>query len=109
MIPAFLTAIPRRAWIAGGIVALILLAFTLHKCAVSDAGKRGEERGAVQQTAKNLEETVKRVETANEAREEIRNDRGNARYDQCLRTARTPANCERFLRVRKPDDRRTGS
>ena len=60
-----------------------------------DAGN--VEKGKTEQTVENLEETVNRVDQANEARDTIRVDNGNARFDQCMRTARTPANCQRFL------------
>ena len=60
-----------------------------------DAGN--VEKGKAEQTVENLEETVNRVDQANEARDTIRVDNGNARFDQCMRTARTPANCQRFL------------
>lgn len=55
------------------------------------------EAGAAIQRAEDLTETIQRTETGNAAREEIRTDADGARYAQCLRTARTPANCERFL------------
>lgn len=47
-------------------------------------------------------QTITRIMEANNARNDIkegvRNPAGNpVAYDQCLRTARTPANCERFL------------
>lgn len=49
------------------------------------------EREAVQA------ETITKVQEANHARDEIASDTDHARYDQCVRTARTPANCQRFL------------
>jgi membrane protein implicated in regulation of membrane protease activity len=62
--------------------------------------KANQEIGAAVQREGDLRETIERTETANEAREEIgRHDAAGdrLRYDQCLRSARTPANCERFL------------
>jgi len=62
--------------------------------------QRNQEIGATVQREGDLRETIARTEKANEAREEIRQvgPTGNRlRYDQCLRTARTPTNCERFL------------
>ncbi|NLR72864.1 hypothetical protein HGI47_18470 [Novosphingobium sp. ERN07] len=55
------------------------------------------EAGAASQRAQDLETTLKRTEEGNAARIEIRDPRGSARYDQCLRSARTPENCQRFL------------
>lgn len=56
----------------------------------------GRSEAVIESQGKALES----VETANEAREEIE-QRGPAgdrvRYEQCLRSARTPGNCERFL------------
>lgn len=44
--------------------------------------------------------TIERVEQANEAREEIEQPGAagdRVRYEQCLRSARTPGSCVRFL------------
>lgn len=68
--------------------------------------KANQEIGATVQREGDLRETIERTEKANETREEI-NRPGPAgdrlRYDQCLRTARTPANCQRFLPVGQAD------
>lgn len=61
-----------------------------------------QEIGAKVQREGDLRKTIERAETANEARDDISRNRDNARYDQCLRTARTPANCER-LRIVQED------
>lgn len=57
-----------------------------------EIGRTIEREGA-------LTETIERVEKGNAAREEISRP-GPAgdrlRYDQCLQSARTPANCERY-------------
>lgn len=97
--------IPRWVWIAGAICILTALAIKIADNAVEDALETAKQTGVMEERATNLETTVKRVEIANEARDEIINDRGNARYEQCLRTARTPANCERLLRTGNPNDR----
>lgn len=55
------------------------------------------EAGAAEQRAGDLGETVKRVETANEVRDQIRAPGSRALYDECVRSARVPAYCERFL------------
>ena len=55
--------------------------------------------GAVAQREGDLRETIQRTETAHAARDEVRDLHSPAAYDQCLRTARTPANCQRFLPV----------
>lgn len=68
-----------------------------------DAGN--VEKGRDEQTQASLQETINRGEQANEARDTIRVDNGNARFDQCMRTARTPANCQRFLPSREAPKR----
>lgn len=91
----FLTTIlslPRWAHIAAGVVVLCLAAFTLHKCAVSDAHDEGVTLGATKQREANLTETVKNVEKANAAAETVVRDADAARAE-CLRNARNPADC----------------
>lgn len=90
-IASFLS-LPRWIHIAAGVVALILAAFTLHRCAVSDARQEGEVAGAAAQREANLTETVKNVEKANAAAETVVRDTDAARAE-CLRNARNPANC----------------
>lgn len=67
--------------------------------------RRNQDIGAAVEREKSATATIKQVEKANAARDEVRNDVGSARYDQCLRTARTPALCERFLPQRQTDQR----
>ena len=88
---SFLTVLAffKNPKVLAGIAALLLLGGT-------------EERNT------QLENTIKNVEKADEAREDIARpgpvgDR--TRYDQCLRTARTPSNCERFMPNVQEDQR----
>lgn len=86
-----------RGWwilIAIGALGLAYAALNLWIDKTIDTAK---DAGATEQREGDLRETLNRTEQGNEARNEIRDDVGTARYDQCLRTARTPANCERFL------------
>ena len=55
------------------------------------------QAGAAQQREADLSETLNRTEQGNDARLQVRDPRSRARYDQCLRSARTPENCQRFL------------
>lgn len=92
--------IPR--WILALLAVALLLAGAWIWIVKSEEAddRRNQEIGATVEREKAQAETIKRVETANEAREEInRNDDAGIRlrYEQCLRTARTPANCERLL------------
>jgi hypothetical protein len=104
MIWSFLTA--RGALgLAKGLWVLILLAVLMGavvwlRADENTDDRRNQELGATVEREKALTETIERTETANEAREEISrpDDAGvRLRYDQCLRSARTPARCERFL------------
>lgn len=66
------------------------------------AAERADDRanrqiGAAGQRAQDLQVTLERTEEADAARNEVRDPGGDARHKQCMRTARTPANCQRFL------------
>ncbi|WP_292960575.1 hypothetical protein [Novosphingobium sp. UBA1939] len=87
---------------------LILVAFVLamaSRCAgsVERFAQGQQEAGAAIQRADDLHETIQRTEKANAARNAIRDPASDARYGQCLRSARTPANCKRFLPDLQPD------
>ena len=96
-----------RNLVKAGLLALIIAALGLGIFLYSQGQDRlvetAKDAGAAKVTADNMQETIKRVEIGNEARIEIRDNRGNARYDQCLRTARTPANCQRLLPAQPAD------
>lgn len=66
--------------------------------------KANQEIGGAVQREADLRETVKNVEKANEAADLVRRDPARA-YAECVRTARTPANCQRFLPHSKAPDR----
>lgn len=83
------------AVLAGGGAALIS-AVNRH-----DAAQRAA--GADSQRADDQSAIIIRTENANAAREDVRDPRNRAAYDQCLRSARTPANCQRFLPDLPPD------
>ena len=70
--------------------AALIGALNHHEAAQRAAGK-SEAR------AEDLGETLKRTEQGNEARDEVRKPGSSAKYDQCLRAARNPEVCERFL------------
>lgn len=64
--------------------------------------KANQQIGAVAEQSRAAVETIKRVETGNAAREDIRapgSDGDCVRYAQCVRSARpsAAANCARFL------------
>ena len=101
----FARKVPRWGWAALGLILALLAVWAWHNRQVSEAASEGREKGAQQQREADLTETIERVETANETRQaiesEVRNGSGDALYRQCLRTARTPANCERLLPERE--------
>ncbi len=90
----------RGALMLGGILALCLTLFALDRCAkhfVSGIRESATEAGVLLERTSGLESTVNRMETADETRLEIRNDRSRARYDECVQSARDAKNCVRFL------------
>ncbi len=104
MIWAFLKAstfgIPRWIFAVLGVVLLLVGAWVWLVKSEEKDDRHNQEIGATVEREHALEETVKRVETANDVREEINrlDDAGaRMRYEQCLRSARTPANCKRLL------------
>lgn len=98
---AFLKRVPWQVWAALGAALALLAVWAWHNSQVSEAATEGRKEGATAQRETDLIETIERTETANETREviqgEVRAGSGDALYDQCLRTARTPANCKRFM------------
>lgn len=102
---ALLARIPREAWIALAVLIVMFSGWLWFKDAISDA----REAGAQVQREESLTTTIERTEQANETREviqsQVRDGAGSDLYAQCVRTARTPANCERFLPSREAADR----
>lgn len=106
------TALP-RGWhyLAGAIAAFALLgALWLYLSNREEADdRRNQDIGGAVQREGDLRETLDRTETGNETRDQVKRELDNGRsdglYARCLRTARTPANCERFLPEREADDR----
>lgn len=96
---------PRWLWLSIGLVLAItgaILAYTRLADAENEDDKRNQEIGATIQREGDLQETVERVEKANEVREEVSAEaavgRGERLYSQCLRSNRgTPDDCKRFL------------
>lgn len=96
--------IGRWVWVLIAI-ALVLGAYVWLTKAEEADDKANQEIGASVQREGDLRETLERVEKADEVRETFSADDQRV-YDECLRSARTPANCERFLPDRQdPDDR----
>lgn len=87
--PRWLLIVLALAALAWGTAAAIS-ALDRHEAAQREAGASGQREA-------DLNETLKRTEQGNEVRTQIRDPGSRARYDECLRSARTPENCQRFL------------
>ena len=99
---------------AAGIALVLGLSYGATRLWFSHHDKQQQEIGASSQREGDLRETLNRTEKGNEARTQVQHDlqsggRSDALYAQCLRTARTPENCQRFLPQRKADQRGTGT
>ena len=98
---AFLKRIPWPVYAALGAILAALAVWAWHNSQVDEAATEGRKAGATHQREETLTTIIERTEQANETRQEIQSEvragNGDALYRQCLRTARTPANCERFL------------
>lgn len=85
-------------------VAVILLGSALLVLTkIENIRSDGVATGVNQEQSKNIAVTLERVELSREVTDEIRKEadtgNGSLLYAQCLRSARTPANCKRFLPV----------
>lgn len=104
----FAKRLPWEVWAAVGALAAMLALVWWYKSAINEATAEGVAQGKQEQREETLTTIIERTETANEVREAISNEvragSGDELYAQCLRTARTPANCQRFLPgVQAPD------
>ena len=83
-----------------GIVALVLAAIVVIGTLTHliDAGQeQARDAGVQTERAATTGKVIENVQTANDTRAAVRDERSRAAYDECVRSARTPANCERFL------------
>lgn len=88
--------VPR--WLLLAIAALaIAAAVTVANHWFDSTIETAKEAGASGQRADDLGETIKRTEKGNAVRDQVRDPGNRARYDECVRSARTPENCKRFL------------
>lgn len=85
-------------WLLGiGLILALIWGATALVGALDDHETAQRKAGAAEQRDADLTETLNRTEQGNAARTEVRNPNSRARYDECLRSARTPENCQRFL------------
>lgn len=109
MIFAWLTAkaflgLSKGVWLLAA-VALLAGGVIWLRASENADDNANQQIGATVQREGDLRTTLERTKDANQARDDVRTDVDGARYDQCLRTARTPANCKRFLPVSEADQR----
>lgn len=107
---AFLTknmlGIPRWLW---ALSALALAYVAVVALEVRD-DRANQTIGAAGEREAQTREVLERTEIGNAVREEVReamvrDGRSDIVYDQCVRTARTPSKCERFLPERPAAER----
>jgi hypothetical protein len=99
-----LFGVARWTWLCAVVAALTALALCLRAAETAD-DRSNQQFGAANQHADDLQVTLDRTEDAHAPRTAIRNPGDPARYEQCLRTARTPTNCQRFMPVIAADQR----
>ncbi|QIG80004.1 hypothetical protein [Stakelama tenebrarum] len=87
----------RGAWIA--IVAALIAAAVLIAAAWFDSAlDRAADAGATEAARAGGQKTLEQLGKANDAEDDLRRggERSAERYAECMRWARTPANCERY-------------
>lgn len=78
-------------------LALVGIAIATMAHVVNTLTETAEQKGAVVERAQTQGKVIENVQKANDARTDVRDPRSRAAYDECVRSARNPANCERFL------------
>ena len=105
MITAWLTAkgllgLKNQWWviILAGIAALAFTVITIADNAVEDTLNTAKDAGKAQAESEGKSTTLKQNKDANDAGNQVRDNRGGAMYDECLRSSSndTRANCEQF-------------
>ena len=106
MIPPFLAArglfgLARWIWLLIAIAGVLALAAALAgsvRDTVQTITGTAHESGKAQAEAAGHETTLDQIGDAHEAGTKVRNDRGSARYDECLQSAAPgyEGNCERY-------------
>lgn len=89
---------------AMGAVALLLLVFLLLSKEEQKDDRRNQEIGVAKERQEVQEKVIERVEKANEVRATA-TPGSDVLYRECMRSARTPASCQRFLPSGQGDQR----
>lgn len=90
-------ATPNKAVMILVAIGLLVIAGVTALHVVDTLTETAEQKGAVTERAETQADIIKNVEKANEARTDVRDPRSRAAYDECVHSARNPANCQRFL------------
>lgn len=78
-------------------LALVGIAIATMVHVVDTLTETAEQKGAVVERAQTQGKVIENVRKANDTRTDVRDPRSRAAYDECVRSARNAANCERFL------------
>lgn len=89
--------VPRYVWAIGVLAAIAAVWLWAARAEKAD-DEANQTIGAQGAVIEGQETTIEQVGKANDAGEEVRNDRGSARYDECLRSAAEGYTgfCERY-------------
>lgn len=102
IVTKFLASITPKGWLVIGAAVLLASAVTAVVLIADNRDKRmietASDAGAAEAVAEGHQTTLQQTGDANEAGNQVRDDRGNARYDECLRSvAETHRSfCERY-------------
>lgn len=108
---ARIAGVDRLVWLVLAAVAVIGLVTWMVLAEQAD-DRSNRERGHIEQREVDLRETIERTTEADDARQEVLEHftvGSPELYEQCLLTARTPENCERFLSRGTTADSRAGT
>lgn len=92
----------RTAQVVALVAVLGAAVLLLDRCAARTMDAKFDQ-GRQTERVEAQTKTIERVEQANDTRRKIADPASRARYDECLQSARNPANCERFLSDRPTD------
>lgn len=81
-------------------LALIGIAVTTMFHVVDALTETAEQKGVITERSAAQGKVIENVQKAKDAADAVRDPRTGAAYDECMRSARNPANCKRFLSPR---------
>lgn len=90
-------ATPNKAVMILVAIGLLVIAGVTALHVVDTLTETAEQKGAVTERAEAQGKVIENVKAANDARDAVNDPRSCAMYVECVRSARTPANCIRYL------------